>query len=184
MRRALFLDRDGVINIDTGHLYLFEQIKYVKNILNLIEAFHEKGYLIIVITNQAGIAKKYYQEDDVIKLHKQMSLDILLKTGVQIKDWYYCPHKEEDNCSCRKPKPFMFNAAINKYNINPYESFIIGDKISDVQGAYSANIKNLFLIESRYFQKNEIKSEFPINVIQDLSYFPLNKIFKKNNLDQ
>lgn len=177
MKRALFLDRDGVINIDTGHLYLFEDVKYVENILNIIRTFHEAEYLIIVITNQAGIAKKYYREEDVLKLHEQMKLDIFSRTGVQIDEWLYCPHKKEDNCNCRKPKSLMFDKAIKKFNINLEESFVIGDKISDMQAGYSAKIKNLFLLESRYFENNNVPSKLHVNILKDLKDFPLNKLF-------
>lgn len=177
MKKALFLDRDGVINIDTGHLYLFENVKYVEGILNVIKSFHEAGYVIIVITNQAGIAKKYYREEDVLKLHQQMKLDIFSKTGVQIDEWLYCPHKEDDNCNCRKPKSLMFDKAMEKFNINSEVSFVIGDKISDMRAGYSAKIKNLFLLESRYFENNNVPSKLQVNIIKDLKDFPINKLF-------
>jgi D-glycero-D-manno-heptose 1,7-bisphosphate phosphatase len=168
LKKALFLDRDGVINIDTGHLYRFEDVQYVDNILKLILKFDQRGYLIFVITNQAGIAKGYYNEKDVLFLHEQMKSDIYSKTGVKIEWWYYCPHQESDNCYCRKPHSTMITNAIQNFNIDKELSFLIGDKITDIEAGINAGVKNCYLLESKYFNTKEVRYK-NVKIINNLS---------------
>jgi D-glycero-D-manno-heptose 1,7-bisphosphate phosphatase len=168
LKRALFLDRDGVINIDTGHLHKFEDVKYVHGILKVIQEFHNREYKIIVITNQAGISKGFYDLKSVEKLHKLMREDILEKTGVEIKDWLFCPHQDSDNCSCRKPKPGMILSAQENYQLDLSSSYLIGDKLSDVAAGISSGINNCFLLNSEYFDINSLSHRKDFTFLNEL----------------
>ena len=148
-KKALFLDRDGIINIDYGHVHKIEDFKFTDSIFDLCKKYQEEGYLLIVVTNQAGIGKGLYQEDDFLKLNQYM-IDEFKKNDINITKVYYCPHKPEDDCECRKPKPGLFIQAIKDYNIDVNESVAIGDKITDLEAAHNAGIRNLYFKKTRY----------------------------------
>lgn len=135
--KALFLDRDGVINEDVKYPHLPEHIRFCEGIFALCEAAIAKGYLIIVVTNQAGVAKGYFSENDVILLHKWMSEQFKRK-NIEITAFYYCPFHEKGTVEpyaiaseYRKPNPGMFLQAAKEYNIDITKSLMIGDKESD-----------------------------------------------------
>lgn len=154
--KALFLDRDGIINIDYGHVHSIDQFKLTDFIIPLCQKYQNLGYKIIVITNQAGIAKGIYSEKEFIILNNYM-LNLFKNEGIVISDVYYCPHKTEDNCECRKPKPGLFNRAIQEHNIDASVSIAIGDKMSDLEAAHSAGIKELLFKKTDY---EEYKVDF------------------------
>ena len=148
-KKALFLDRDGIINIDYGHVHTIEQFQFTDFIFDLCKKYQKKGYLIFIITNQAGIGKGLYPESDTIKLNNYV-MDEFKKRDIIISKIYYCPHKPEDHCSCRKPEPGLFIKAIKEFNIDPSESIAIGDKLSDLEAAYKAGVKQLFFRKTNY----------------------------------
>ncbi len=137
MNKALFLDRDGVVNVDTAYIHKAEDVVFVDGIFDLCKRAQSKGYLIIIVTNQAGIARGYYTVEDVEKLHAWMK-DEFAKRGIKITDIFISPYhpkgvvpeysiEHED----RKPKPGMFLKAAKKYDIDFKQSIMIGDKPSD-----------------------------------------------------
>jgi D-glycero-D-manno-heptose 1,7-bisphosphate phosphatase len=147
MKPALFLDRDGVINEDFGYLYQIEEIKWIPGIIETIQYFKRKGYYVIVLTNQSGIARGYYQEDDVLRLHTQMK-SILEQSNAVIDKFYFCPHHPEAivkkyrmECSCRKPGTGMVQQALRDYPIELDHSFLIGDQKSDIELAENLGIR-------------------------------------------
>jgi D-glycero-D-manno-heptose 1,7-bisphosphate phosphatase len=142
--KALFLDRDGVINEDYGHVHSVENFKFIEGIFELCRIAQNHKYLIIVITNQAGIAKGLYSENDFLELTKWMQNQFLIN-GIYITKTYYCPHRNEDNCQCRKPNPGMLLRAINEHEINPNISVLIGDKLSDIEAGQRAKINKCIL---------------------------------------
>jgi D-glycero-D-manno-heptose 1,7-bisphosphate phosphatase len=136
-KKALFLDRDGVINRDVAYPHKSEQIVFVDGIFDLCRKALAKGYIIIVVTNQAGVAKGYFSEDDVKNLHAWMN-EQFLKESIVITAFYYCPyHKNgtvelyKKDSDCRKPKPGMLIQAAKDWNIDIASSLMIGDKNSD-----------------------------------------------------
>jgi D-glycero-D-manno-heptose 1,7-bisphosphate phosphatase len=136
-KKALFLDRDGVINEDSAYPFKPEHIVFKKEIFDLCRKALEKDYCIVVVTNQAGVAKGYFTEDDVKKLHEWMN-DRFLEQGVTIAGFYYCPfHKKATvekyrvDSDCRKPKPGMLLQAARDLNIDFSKSLMVGDKASD-----------------------------------------------------
>jgi D-glycero-D-manno-heptose 1,7-bisphosphate phosphatase len=137
MTKALFLDRDGIINVDCAYPHKPEQIKFVDGIFDLCLAALQKGYIIIVVTNQAGVAKGYFTEEDVVKLHEWMGSQFFLK-GITISAFYYCPYHPKaviemyrKDSDCRKPAPGMILQAVIDFNIDIGKSLMVGDKLSD-----------------------------------------------------
>lgn len=151
VNKALFLDRDGVINIDFGHVYKVEDFVFVKDIEILIKDAINKNYLIIVITNQAGIGKGLYSVDDFNKISQYMN-ECLLEKDCFIDDIFYCPYHPSDgigkflkDSNDRKPKPGMLIKAQKKYDIDMTKSVLIGDKISDIEAGVAAGVKTNIL---------------------------------------
>ncbi|MCU0608616.1 MAG: HAD family hydrolase [Chitinispirillaceae bacterium] len=156
-RKALFLDRDGIINEDTVYPHLPEQIRFTKQIFPLCLAAQDKGYLIIVITNQAGVAKGKFPESDVVALHQWIT-GRFASQGVFISRFYYCPHHSDavvpeyrKICGCRKPKPGLVIQAIREFYIDVGSSVMIGDKPSDrigLDGLRSVIVKSKYTGEN------------------------------------
>ncbi len=141
--KALFLDRDGVINVDKGYVYKEQDFEFCEGIFALCAFFLSKEYQIFVITNQSGIARKLYSEEDFEKLSLFM-LENFNKKGVKISKIYHCPHLQD--CNCRKPKPGMLLQAQKEFNIDLKHSVFIGDNLSDMQAGKNAGVGKLCLI--------------------------------------
>ncbi|MCR6594592.1 D-glycero-alpha-D-manno-heptose-1,7-bisphosphate 7-phosphatase [Campylobacter insulaenigrae] len=154
-KKVLFLDRDGVVNIDKKYVHKIEDFEFCDGIFDLCEYFLQRGYLICVITNQSGIARGYYTEKDFEILSAYM-IDEFLKKGITIEKIYHCPHLND--CECRKPKPAMLLKAKKEFNVDMNESFFIGDNLSDMEAGMSANVKNLFLINNNYTSNDKFKT--------------------------
>jgi D-glycero-D-manno-heptose 1,7-bisphosphate phosphatase len=153
--KAVFLDRDGVINYDDGHTYRIEDFHLMDGVIDALRYFQESGYLLVVITNQAGIAKGLYTEEDFFKLNQYM-LDLFMELGININGVYFCPHhpngvveKYIQECACRKPQPGMILKAIEELNIDPKHSILIGDKESDIEAGVNSGIprERMFLFD-------------------------------------
>jgi D,D-heptose 1,7-bisphosphate phosphatase len=142
--RSSFLDRNGAINIDNGYIYRIEDFKFCDGIFEALNGFSKLGYIILVITNQSGIACGYYNEDDFALLTQYM-VDKFLNFNMEIRKVYYCPHLG-DECGCRKPKPGMIFKAKEEFDINLEESILIGDKDTDIQAGQRAGLKSCFLL--------------------------------------
>lgn len=138
MQRGVFLDRDGTINREIGYLYKIEDFEFLPGVPEAIRLLNENGYQVVVVTNQAGIARGYYRENDVVLLHDYINGE-LQKAGARIDAFYFCPHHPtagqgpyRTDCDCRKPKPGMILKAGNDLGIDPARSFMIGDKNDDL----------------------------------------------------
>ena len=145
--KALFLDRDGTINIEKNYVYKIEDFEFIDGIFELIKSYQEKGFLIFIITNQAGIARGYYTEKDYKALTDWM-IKQFRKKGINITKVYHCPHHPEitGSCDCRKPNPGMILDAIKEFNIDPVNSVLIGDKKSDILAGRNAGLgKNIYI---------------------------------------
>ena len=147
IKKALFLDRDGVINKDKSYLYKIEEFEFIDGIFELCKYFQKQGYLIIVVTNQSGIARGYYNEDDFKQLTQWM-YDEFKANDVEITKVYHCPHHpnySQKDCNCRKPKPGMLLQAAKEFNIDLANSLLIGDKERDIQAAIAAGVQQSYL---------------------------------------
>ena len=148
MKKALFLDRDGVINIEKNYVFRVEDFEFTSWIFELCKKYQSEGFLIFVITNQAGIARKIFTEKDFLILTDWM-IQQFTNQGITITKVFFCPHHPDftGNCDCRKPNPGLILQASNDFNIDLPNSVLIGDKESDIQAGYNAGIKNCFLIK-------------------------------------
>ncbi|WP_297193298.1 HAD family hydrolase [uncultured Campylobacter sp.] len=149
--KALFLDRDGIINIDKKYVHKIKDFIFVDGIFELCELFLKKGYKIFVITNQSGIARGYYTQKD-FEILSSFMLEEFEKKGIKIEKIYYCPHLEA--CECRKPKPKMLFDARDEFKLNLEQSVFIGDNISDMQAGKNAGLKELYLINEKEQEGN------------------------------
>lgn len=153
-KKCAFFDRDGTINVDKGYIFKKEDFVFRDGIVDSIIRLKKAGYLIIVVTNQAGIAKGLYSEDDVISLHTYINR-LLERFSTKIDAFYYCPHfvngkvkKYSIECDCRKPNAGMFYCAQKDYNIDLSSSLMIGDKESDIIAAKRAGISKTFIMKN------------------------------------
>lgn len=138
MNKAVFLDRDGTINVEKNYLYKIEDFEILPKALEGMKILCDAGYLLIIITNQSGIARGYYTEKDYEKLTEHMKQECA-GHGVKLADVLYCPHlmgaivpEYDKECDCRKPATGLFKKAVEKYDINLSESYAIGDKMRDL----------------------------------------------------
>jgi len=152
--KTLFLDRDGVININHGYVYQTEDCEFVAGIFSLCQAAQKKGYQIIIVTNQSGIARKYYGTKQYKKFSKWIEQQFWRK-GIHITKTFHCPHHPKFNrfCTCRKPKIGMITKAQRLFNVDLARSILVGDSLSDMQCAQHAKIKKSIL-----FQNNSLHS--------------------------
>lgn len=148
MNKALFLDRDGTINVDYGYVYQIEKFEFINGIFELCQKAQERGYLIIVITNQSGIARNYYKDEDFHTLNKFM-IDEFASKGIKITDVFYCPDLDSER---RKPNCGMFIEAKEKYNLDMKTSISLGDKERDIEAAKKAGVGKNFLFNGNYIE--------------------------------
>ena len=147
--KTIFLDRDGVINKEINYLHKIDDFEFIDGIFDACLYFQSLGYKIIIITNQSGISRGYYTENDYQKVTQWMLNQFKYK-NVNILDIFHCPHGPDSTCDCRKPKPGMFLKARDKHNTDMEKSWMIGDKERDTIAANSAGIDNTILIRSSH----------------------------------
>ena len=156
MKKALFLDRDGVVNEDREYIYKQEDFQFREGIFDLCRYYQERGYLLFIITNQSGIARGYYSEKEFAILTEWME-QRFLENSITITEVSYCPHHPSKglaeyrvDCTCRKPKPGMILDLAKRYDIDLPNSLLVGDKLSDIQAGELANIERNYLLTSAY----------------------------------
>jgi D-glycero-D-manno-heptose 1,7-bisphosphate phosphatase len=156
--KAVFLDRDGVLNKEMGDYVCRIEDFHVLDNARALKELQDKGYLLLVATNQGGLAKGWYSEDDLAKMHQKLK-EFYKANGVEITDIFYCPHHPDftGDCDCRKPKPGLLLQGIAKYNIDPAKSYFIGDRERDVEAGTAAGVKGIL-----------INSDQPISEVLDL----------------
>lgn len=154
--KAVFFDRDGVVNRDFGYVYQQEDFIFMDGIFELLEFFKKQNYLLFLVTNQSGIGMGYYTEDDFLTLSKYMQSEIKKELGFNFNGIYFCPHHPDDDCLCRKPKPGMIQKAIRDYKISLDQSILIGDRIRDVESAQHAGIKYKILLQGSQTEEPSI----------------------------
>jgi D-glycero-D-manno-heptose 1,7-bisphosphate phosphatase len=147
MNKALFLDRDGVVNKEKNYLYKIEDFEFIDGVFETCRYFQDRDYLIIIITNQAGIARGKYTEENYQVLTKWMIREFE-KENIKISKVYHCPHHPDfsGECECRKPNPKMILNAQKEFDIDLKNSILVGDKNSDIEAGIKAGIQNNYLI--------------------------------------
>ena len=159
--KFILFDRDGVINVEKSYLYMIEDFEYETGVIEGLKKLKKLGYRFLIITNQAGIARRYYTEEDYLKLEKFI-MDDLKNKGIEIEKTYYCPHHPEGKgiyrkeCECRKPGVGNFLKAINEFSIDVENSFMVGDRITDLIPAEKLGFKTV-IVKTGYGMENIFK---------------------------
>ena len=158
MERVIFLDRDGTLNEEVHYLHKKEDLQLIDGVPEALRRFRENGYRLVVVTNQAGVARGYYQEEDVRLLHDYMN-EILRPLGAEIDCFFYCPHhpehgigKYKKSCHCRKPDTGMLEQAEQYFPVDKAHSWMIGDKLIDVEAGRRFGIRT---VDRRIWGKGE-----------------------------
>jgi D-glycero-D-manno-heptose 1,7-bisphosphate phosphatase len=153
-KAAIFLDRDGVINQDTGYVSHSDDFVFINGVIDALKQLKDKGYLLVVVTNQSGIARGLFTEDDFMRLTEWMDWS-LADRGVDLDGIYFCPHHPTEGsgpdtmvCDCRKPAPGMFLDAARELNIDMTASYMVGDKVSDLKAAEAAGVGHRILVRT------------------------------------
>ena len=185
MERAVFLDRDGTIIEDIGYLDECSKIRFLPRVSEAIKLLNENGFRVIVTTNQSGVARGYFTEETLREINRYIQ-ESLSRQGALIDKTYYCPHHIEGiieeyrkECHCRKPNPGMIKEAAVEYDIDLKGSFVIGDKISDIEAGHRAGCKTVLLAD-RGYPEEEIAS-MPDYIAADL-YEAVRWLVSSNNV--
>ena len=187
MKKAIFLDRDGTINVEKDYIYKSEDLVFEEGSIEALKTFKNLGYILIVVSNQSGIARGYFTEEDLNVFNNNMN-EILKKNGVEITEFYCCPHHPDGIgeykkvCECRKPNNKMIEDAIKKYNIDREKSYMIGDKTSDIGAGLKSNLKTV-LVKTGYGLKDMEKVDKNETLIyENLKDF--SEILKREKLNE
>jgi D-glycero-D-manno-heptose 1,7-bisphosphate phosphatase len=164
MKRAFFLDRDGVINAEVDYLSDPDKVVILPGVPSALRRLHAAGFLSIVVTNQSGVARGMYGEADILAVHRRIN-ELLAVDGAKIDRFYYCIHHEKfgSACDCRKPKPGMLLTACRELNIDPAASVMVGDRMSDIAAGRAAGCGACYLVKTGYGD-SVIKNENVENV--------------------
>lgn len=166
--KILFLDRDGVINVEKNYAYKIEDFVFIDGVFTSCKVYADRGYKIIVVTNQSGIGRGYYTHADFAKVTDYM-ISVFKQNGVDILDVFYCPHSPDVECECRKPKIGMIQKADNLYDIDYENSIIVGDKESDIALGVNAKIGTKILVRSGHkLDEANTKADFVVDSIADI----------------
>lgn len=181
-KRAFFLDRDGTINVEKNYLHKIEDWEWTPRAIEAIKLINRAGYLAIVVSNQAGIARGYYTVKDVEYLHSQVDA-MLAKHGAHIDAYYYCPHHtdigEIRDCECRKPKPGMLIQAQQDWDIDFENSYMIGDKLIDAEVAIRVGVVPIVVMTGYGKAESQAASKqikFSKNLFEAVSFIFDNKV--------
>lgn len=145
MIKAVFLDRDGTINVDKTYVHRVEDFEFIPGAIDAMKDLYRAGFELFVVTNQSGIALGYYKEEDVWKVHEYM-FNELFRNGVCLSGIKYCPHHSSVSpCNCRKPAPGMLESLISGFDVDVSRSYMIGDKMTDIEAGNKVNLTTVLL---------------------------------------
>ena len=167
---AIFLDRDGTINHDKNYLNDEKQLKLYKNIEKPLIKFKQLGFKIVIVTNQSGIARKYFTVTKLKQINSKL-IEMLKNLGVTVDGMYYCPHGPDDYCDCRKPKIGMALKAAKDLKIDLKSSYMIGDSVRDYLFGYNFGGKGILVLTGhgkKQFEKVKNEKQKPLAVVRNL----------------
>ncbi|MDH2923933.1 D-alpha,beta-D-heptose 1,7-bisphosphate phosphatase [Nicoletella semolina] len=177
VNKAIFLDRDGTINIDHGYVYKRDDFQLIDGVGKALKQLQDKGYLLVLVTNQSGIARGYFSEAEFEKLTEWLDWSLEEDYGVVLDGIYYCPHHPEgkepyrEECDCRKPQAGMLLQAIEDLNIDPMQSVMVGDKLDDLLAAENAGVKTKVLVRTGKMTTVEAEQKADL-VLDSLAQLP------------
>jgi len=155
-RKAAFLDRDGVINVDHGYVSTWEAFEFLPGAERAMQSLHRAGYQLVIISNQSGIGRGFYTEDDLLVLNGYLATHMQSEFDTPVTGFYHCPHHPTEAigplrkaCDCRKPAPGMILQAAQELNLLLTESLLVGDKTSDILAGEAAGVGRLFKVGER-----------------------------------
>ncbi|MDT8445007.1 MAG: D-glycero-beta-D-manno-heptose 1,7-bisphosphate 7-phosphatase [Desulfuromonadales bacterium] len=175
VRRTVFLDRDGTINIEKDYLHKIEDFEFIPGVPEAIKRLKDAGFLVVVVSNQSGVGRGYFNEQAVETLHEHIQTE-LAAYGTSIDAFYFCPHHPvhgvddyQIDCDCRKGAPGMLLQAAEDYNIDLSRSFMIGDKLADIEAAERAGCTPI-LVLTGYGNDTQLQQEVAaVEKCRDLS---------------
>lgn len=150
-QKAVFFDRDGVLNNEESNYYIFRTRDFFLNpgIIETLKILRDRGYIFVVITNQGGISKNLYTHKDVQDIHDLLTVQ-LKESGIELAEIYYCPHhSDNEKCLCRKPGIINIQKAISRFNIDPLRSWFVGDRETDMEAGRKAGLKTILVEANR-----------------------------------
>jgi len=171
--KSIFLDRDGVINVDTGYIGDFSRVEFILDTIQVLRKFTDEGVQLFVVTNQSGLARGYFDWQQYCLLNIKI-LETMRSYGVNIVEIFTCPHhpegiveKYKKECNCRKPKPGLILMACKKYNLDVSKCILVGDKVSDIQAGKAAGINKCYLLSNSH-TTGVIEKEYVISSLRQL----------------
>ena len=175
MNKAIFLDRDGTLNIDYGYVHEIDNFKFIDSAIDALRELKKMGYMLVLVTNQSGIARGYFSEEQFLQLTEWMDWS-LAEQDVDLDGIYYCPHHPEgkgeykEDCDCRKPKSGMLLQAIKELKIDPTQSIMVGDKVEDLKAGIGAKVKMNVLVRTgkTVTEEGERVADYVLDSIVDL----------------
>lgn len=153
-KKAIFLDRDGTINVDHGYVHQIDDFQFIEGVGKALKQLQDKGWLLVLVTNQSGIARGYFSEEQFLQLTEWLDWSLDEDYGVVMDGIYYCPHHPEgqgeyrEACDCRKPQSGMLIQAIKDLGIDPTKSVMVGDKLEDMLAGKNAGVKTNILVRT------------------------------------
>lgn len=162
-RRFVLLDRDGTIIVERNYLSNHNQVKLIPKAASALKKLSDLGLGLVVMTNQSGIGRGYFDLNELGKIHNRM-IDLLAEEGVRLDGIYFCPHIPEDNCLCRKPKVGLVEKAVRKHNFDPKLCFVIGDNKGDIELGKNIGAKTI-LVRTGHGRKieREVDSDYVVD---------------------
>jgi len=156
IKSAIFFDRDGSLIVDKPYQYKASEIEYLPGYFELMEFLTTQSHFLkFIVTNQSGVARGFFKDSSIREIHKRMNLDLKSRSFLPFDDLAFCPHIEEDQCSCRKPKAGMIEELCSKWNVDRQRSLMIGDRLSDMGAGHNAKLGHLVLLNDRNLEKKD-----------------------------
>ena len=166
MNKAIILDRDGTINVDSGYTYKIEDLEFFPDVFESLKKL--KDFILIIISNQSGIGRGYYTDEDFHKFNDKL-VEELKKQGIIIKKTYYCPHHPDEPCRCRKPNTKFIEDAKKEFDIDIKRSFVIGDHPFDVNLGKNAGCRSIYLLTGHGKKHEKELAKKPDFIAENLS---------------
>ena len=168
MNKVIFLDRDGVINVEKNYLHKIDDFEFIEGVISALQYLQKLGFKLVIITNQSGIGRGYYTFEQYTILTHWLKKE-LQQNGINIVEIFCCPHAPNEDCQCRKPNIGMIKEASKILDIDYENSWLIGDKDSDIQTAINAQIKNTIQVRSGHnFDEHSSKANYVIDSLKDV----------------